>query len=115
MGKRGPARKYTPEQLEERIEAYFQYCDDGREVTRFNKRGEPETAIIAYPYTVLGLADFLDVTLQCLSEYQERPETGAMVTRAKQRCARSWLEGGAERTWDSNIARFARVTIRCRV
>lgn len=49
-----PLKFKTPEELEERIEEYFKYAKDNKEVP-----------------TVTGLAWYLDTNRQCLLRYQE--------------------------------------------
>jgi hypothetical protein len=82
----GRPRKYkTPKEMQERIEAYFAKCDARMVkmvINQGNKKGlvdvpKPE------PYTVQGLAVFLDLTTEGLLEYEAREEFSATIKIAK--------------------------------
>lgn len=64
-----PLKIKTVKELDEKIEAYFKYCDDN------NK-----------PYTISGLALFLDTTRETINEYSVRDEYVDAIKKAKERC-----------------------------
>lgn len=72
-----PLKFQTVEQLDSMIEEYFSYCD-----------------IEKKPYTITGLALWLDTTRETLLDYQERPEFSDTIKRAKSKCE-NWVEENA--------------------
>ena len=72
-----PLKFETVKQLETLIEAYFNNCD--QEIK---------------PYTITGLALWLDTSRETLINYEERPEFFDTIKRAKQKCE-NWVEEGA--------------------
>jgi len=72
-----PLKFESVEQLESMIEEYFTYCD-------LEKK----------PYSVTGLAIWLDTSRETLINYEERPEFFDAVKRAKLRCE-NYVEEGA--------------------
>jgi len=72
MGKKGrggrPLKFKSVEELQRKIDEYFDYCD---------KNGKP--------YTVTGLAVFLDTSRDILIAYEERDEFSNAIKKAKQR------------------------------
>lgn len=71
-----PLKFESVEQLESMIESYFVDCDDKKE-----------------PYTITGLALWLDTNRETLLNYEERPEFFDTIKRAKLRCE-NWVEKG---------------------
>lgn len=85
LGGRPPKYK-TPQELQERIDAYFDSCwiDKVTEVT--DKEGKCTMSTVQYqarPYTVAGLAFALDLTTEGLREYGQKGEFSALIKRAK--------------------------------
>lgn len=72
-----PLKFETPEQLESLVESYFTMCDQEKK-----------------PYTITGLAIWLDTSRETLLNYTERPEFFDTIKRAKIRCE-NWVEEGA--------------------
>lgn len=72
-----PLKFKSPEDLEEMIAGYFTDCDE-------NER----------PYTITGLALWLDTSRETLLDYQERPEFSDAIKRAKVKCE-NWVEENA--------------------
>jgi len=72
-----PLKFKTPEDLEEMVDGYFTNCD-------LEKK----------PYTITGLALWLDTSRETLLDYQERPEFSDTIKRAKGKCE-NWVEEGA--------------------
>lgn len=71
-----PLKFETVEKLEEMIESYFVNCDQEKE-----------------PYTITGLALWLDTNRETLLNYEERPEFFDTIKRAKLKCE-NWVEKG---------------------
>lgn len=72
-----PLKFESVEALEEMISGYFLDCDQ-------NKR----------PYTITGLAIWLDTSRETLINYEERPEFFDTIKRAKVKCE-NYVEEGA--------------------
>jgi len=90
MAKQKQQLKYTPDELKEKIEAYFEDCK-GRVLTdtdgdvMYNKYGQP-IVIDRHPPTVTGLARTLGFrTRMSLYDYKARPATKAIVEDALMR------------------------------
>ncbi|MFS4438605.1 terminase small subunit [Paracoccaceae bacterium GXU_MW_L88] len=76
MGGR-PLKFESVEALEEMIESYFVDCDQSKK-----------------PYTVSGLAVWLDTSRQTLINYEDKEEYFDTIKRAKARCE-AWVEENA--------------------
>lgn len=72
-----PPKFESVEQLESLIESYFINCDQ-------EKR----------PYTITGLALWLDTSRETLINYEEKEQYFDTIKRAKSRCE-NWVEEGA--------------------
>lgn len=72
-----PLKFITPDDLEDQIQGYFTYCD-------LEKK----------PYSITGLAVYLDTSRETLINYEERPEFFDAIKRAKAKCE-SWVEENA--------------------
>lgn len=59
----------TPEELQEKVDAYFNQCDETKE-----------------PYTITGLALALDTTRETLLDYEGKDVYSDTIKKAKQRC-----------------------------
>lgn len=89
-----PLKFETLEELELKISEYFGMCDPHiakRKVMRERADGthfvaEEECITDQIPYTVTGLALFLDTSRQTLINYEERPEFFDAIARAKLKC-----------------------------
>lgn len=87
-----PLKFKTVEELEEKINAYFDQCDS-RVIRRvFDKNGMVTEETTA-PYTITGLALALDTSRETLIEYGERPEFVDAISRAKLKCQNYVVEG----------------------
>jgi len=84
----GRPRKFSsPEEMQVKIEAYFAKCD-ARVVREVVSQGGKKVLVDVpkpEPYTVQGLAVFLDLTMEGLQEYERRDEYSGTVTKAKLR------------------------------
>lgn len=94
----------TPAELESRINEYFDQCDKGEEVTEMTKRGELLTYVKPIPYTVEGLALWLDVDAVTVRRYGQRDTFCTVISRARERIFHSWIKGGLSGQYNPKIA-----------
>lgn len=64
-----PIKFKSPEELQEKINGYFAMCDE------LNK-----------PYTITGMALYLDTTRVTLLDYKGKPKFKSIVSKAKLKC-----------------------------
>jgi hypothetical protein len=93
-----PLRFQTPEELESQIEKYFTHCDlrTKKEIVKTKDYFEIIDMPDPIPYTVYGLADFLDVEADTLLNYQVRADFSALITRAKHKILTNKVERGLD-------------------
>lgn len=78
--KGGRPRKFQSlEELADKINEYFNYCDSKKEEVVTNKG----IKIIEKPYTISGLCVFLDITRETLIEYSKIEEFSNTIKKAK--------------------------------
>ena len=81
MAKVGRPLKYADiQELQHKIDAYFEYCDN---YVILDEEGNEKPA--PKPYTVSGLALWLDIDTETLRNYEVKPEFLGTIKRAKQR------------------------------
>lgn len=87
-----------PKELEKRIEGYFEYCDarTKKEIVKTKDYFEIIDMPDPIPYTVYGLADYLDVDADTLLNYNQRPDFSALITRAKSKILTNKVERGLD-------------------
>jgi len=81
-----PLKFSSPEMLQEKIDAYFKYCDEYTEEKYVKDVGAVK---IKSPraYLVSGLAVWLDTSRETLLNYEDdRPEYSDTIKRAKAKC-----------------------------
>jgi hypothetical protein len=93
----------SPEELESKINEYFKLCDEGKEVEELTKRGELVKYRKQIPYTLEGLADYLDIEPKTLRNYGERDEFFKVIARAKNKVHRQWVEKGLTDNFNSKV------------
>jgi hypothetical protein len=96
--KGGKPANFSPEELDKRIEDYFNWVDD------FNANlpeGEKKK-----PYTLSGICVYLDVYKEMLWEYSKKPEYSNTVKKAKQRVEQNVEEGSLNGKWNTIGAIF---------
>ncbi len=81
-----PLKYKTPQQLQEKIDEYFDSCwiDKVTEIT--DKEGNITSTNVRYqnrPYTIMGLALALDLSRQGLCEYAKKGEFSDIIKKAK--------------------------------
>ena len=90
-----PPKFRTEQELQLKIEEYFKSCW----TQKINKFGDPiflrdkrgkqtDIAVLIQnkPYTITGLALFLDTSRDVLIDYEAKPRFSNTIKRAKQRC-----------------------------
>ena len=81
-------RKYqTNKELENKINKYFQMCDESKETIKTEKT----IKIIYKPYTVSGLCLYLDITRETLCQYEKMDIFSDTVKKAKTKIE-NWIE-----------------------
>lgn len=103
-----PVKFKSPEELEKRIEAYFDYCDSRTRIKHLATKDGIHEVVESFPrpYTVEGLAVFLDTNRQTLLNYNDKEAFFYIIERARQRILANKVEGGLDRTYDSGVAKF---------
>ena len=96
-----PGRKLIfqdPAELQKKIDKYFEHCDGRtkKEVVKTREHYEVIDMPDQIPYTVYGLADFLDVDADTLLNYNERPEFSVLIARAKSKILTNKVERGLD-------------------
>lgn len=90
-----PLKFQTKEELQEKIDAYYKSCWTqkidmfGNPIFEKDKNGNKtdKPVLIQFkPYTITGLAVFLDTSRETLINYQEREEFFDAIKRAKEKC-----------------------------
>lgn len=71
-----PLKFQSVEELDSKVSDYFTLCDEGKK-----------------PYTLSGLALYLDVDRETILNYTARPEYSSTLKKAKQRCE-EYIEQG---------------------
>lgn len=75
----------TPEELKQKVDEYFAWCDE-RKAYKTDKNGEKLEVPWPRPYTLSGLAEFLDCDRKTLLNYSERDQFFPTITRARRKC-----------------------------
>lgn len=80
-----PLKFQSPQELEKRIAEYFDHCDS-RILTKYDKFGNALEVNAPRPYTLTGLAVFLDCDRKTLLNYRNKDEFFPAILRARRRC-----------------------------
>lgn len=84
----GRPRLYgSPEELEEKIKAYFEWCDS-RTATKTDKEGNLIVIPWPRPYTISGLAMYLGMDRRSIINYEDRDEYFPAIACAREKCGR---------------------------
>ena len=102
-----PLKFSTPEDLDDKIQAYFTHCDAGETVTELSKRGEVVTYQKRTPYTMEDLALWLDCHYETMLEYGKRDKFSEVLSRARRRIQAQWLRLGLSGDFNPKIAALA--------
>lgn len=85
MGEVGrPLAFKTPEELQAKIDEYFEWCDD-RAIKRVNDKGEEYMISSPAPYTMSGLARRLGVDRRTLVNYSDKDEFFPTIRAAREK------------------------------
>jgi len=90
-----PPKFNTPEEIQEKIQTYFDSCWVDKVTETTAKDGTVTMTTIRYqdrPYTVSGLALALDMTTEGLREYGNKGEFSAIIKKAKLQITMCWEE-----------------------
>ena len=100
-------KKYTPEQLEKKIEQYFQDVDSRPMIKRKTETYKGETKVIeeyfTRPYTIEMLCDSLNILPQTLKNYENDEEYLGIIIRARNRIKGHKLEGATSGVFNGNV------------
>ena len=103
-----PLKFNDPKELEKKIEAYFDWCDSRTRVKHLVTKDGVQEVVESFPrpYTVEGLAVYLDTCRDTLLNYSNKENFFDIIKRAKQRILANKIEGGLDRTYDMGVAKF---------
>lgn len=82
-----PSKYNTSEELENKVNEYFDWCDSQEKVITFDKGMK----IIYKPYTISGLCLHLGICRDTLCEYEKKEKFSDTIKKAKQR-VENWIE-----------------------
>ena len=93
-----PMKFKSPEELQSKIDSYFDYCESRtkKEVVKTRDYYEVIDLPDPIPYTVYGLADFLDCDADTLLNYQTRDTFSVLIARAKSKILTNKVERGLD-------------------
>lgn len=88
----------TEQDLTEKIEGYFKYCDarTKKEIVKTKDSFEIIDMPDPIPYTVYGLADFLDVDSDTLINYSQKEGFSSVIARAKHKILTNKVQRGLD-------------------
>uniref|UniRef100_A0A6M3XSH7 Putative terminase small subunit n=1 Tax=viral metagenome TaxID=1070528 RepID=A0A6M3XSH7_9ZZZZ len=86
-----PLKFNSPEELQSKIDSYFDYCDTTIIKRVINKNSETISEI-SKPYSITGLADYLDTNRQTLVNYEEKEEFFDTIKKAKAKIEANYEE-----------------------
>ncbi|WP_243299132.1 DNA-packaging protein [Bacillus litorisediminis] len=95
-----PLKFESVEELQERIQNYFDYCDNNKEVA-ITKDGDLVEVPNPKPYTISGLAYYLGTTRRTLLDYEARGDEFSHTIRAAKAKIEMFVE---ESLWKPKIA-----------
>lgn len=103
-----PLKFKDPKELEKKINDYFKECDSRTKVKHIvTKDGVIEVdEPFPKPYTIEGLAVFLDTNRETLINYSNREPFFDIIMRAKEKIQANKIEGGLDRTYDPGVLKF---------
>ena len=93
-----------PDDLEARINEYFRLCDEGEEIEEVTKQGDLVRIRKKIPYTIEGIADHLGCNPDTIREYGKTEEFSGIVSRARNKVHRQWVEKGLSGAYNAKIA-----------
>jgi hypothetical protein len=98
-----PPKYKTPQELQAKIDEYFRNCDEGKIVTRLNKRLEVVTYTQRIPYLLCDLAYHLGFAdRHAISDYKGRSdEFNTVISRARTKCEGDLARGSIQGEYDA--------------
>ena len=87
----------TVEELQGKIDAYFTWCDS-RTAIKYDKEGNRMEVPYPRPYTISGMAVFLDCDRRTIVNYGHNDKYFPTISRARAKCE-GWTE---EQLFDGN-------------
>ena len=84
----------NPAELEEKINEYFKTCDAGEDVEELTKRGDLIRYHRKIPYTIEGLALWLDISPRTIRNYGNRENFYPIISRTRDKIYNSWITNG---------------------
>ncbi len=100
----GRPLKFTdPDDLERRINEYFDHCDNGRITQTVTKRGDLVEHRKRIPYTMEGLAVWLDCSGETIRNYGKSGKFFETISRARDRIHQNWIENGMAEGYNAKI------------
>lgn len=83
----------TAEELQTRVDAYFESCDNNKEI-RYTAKGQPFEVAAPKPYTWTGLARACGLSgRQALNNYEDRDQFYPILRMARLKVREQWEEG----------------------
>lgn len=103
-----PLKFKSPEELEKKIAEYFEYCDNRtkKEIVKTKDYYEIIDMPDPVPYTVYGLADFLDCESDTLLNYQDKDDFSVYIARAKHKILTNKVVRGLDGKSNPMITKF---------
>ena len=99
--------KYTPEELQSKVNDYFKYIDSSPIEKRKTEthKGEVKEYIeyIKRPYTIEGLCNYLDITMKTFYNWEDCKDLIHIITRARQIIREDKLSGATAGIYNANI------------
>jgi len=89
-----PLKFTTQEELKAKISEYFAVCDAGRDIKVIDKRGDQQTHSQPVPYTMEGLAVYLNCDAGIIRSYGKRSEFSTTISQARDKIHNNWVEMG---------------------
>ena len=109
MAKVGRPLKFSsPEELQKKIDKYFDWCDSRTRPKYITTRLGTEIIDEPWPrpYTIEGLAVALDTCRDTLCEYEKKTQFSDIITRAKNKILANKVEGGLDGSLNARMAEF---------
>ena len=92
-----------PDDLERKIQDYFDVCDAGEQVTELSKRGEIVNYVKPIPYTMEGLAVHLNCSGETIRNYGKTEKFFGTISRARDKIQASWIKNGLNGAFNPKV------------
>lgn len=105
--KHGKDKKYTVDKLQEESNKYFQWCQDNplleETILKYKDSYEKVNLSKMRPFTISGLCNYLDISVETFSKYEKNQDYVVVVTRIRQIIYNQKFEGAAAGFLNPNI------------